>query len=508
MQVCLPLLLVVSCAFATGQARAASGPNIVLFLVDDMGWTDWQRDATLNPTGSLVYETPNLLRLAKSGQVFSNSYAACPVCSPTRAAIMTGKNPARLRLTDWIPGPNVGTTKLTKPKWRKNLAASEVTLAEALRAAGYATGFCGKWHLGEHGSAADPTQNGFDVNIAGGPFGNPASAGGYFAGADGCWAGFPGLDKTGAYPADKYHSDALTERAADFIQLKSNQPFFLMLSHYLVHTPLEAPAELEAKYQQKISALQSQGIELHDHTNATYAAMVEKMDESLGALLDRLEDPNGDGDRRDSVRDNTLIFFASDNGGLWSAEGSPTRNLPLREGKGSIYEGGIRTPLVVSWPGNNAVAQRVVTKALTASPDLFATTLDAAGLLETAPAALDGVSLRDALEGRTFDRGYVYWHYPHLSNQDKGSNLIVGGAFVSAVRKENWKLIYFYEDQRYELYDLATDERETTNVLSAHPTIATALSQALREYLLSVDAQFPLSRATGLPVAPPPVLAD
>ncbi len=499
----LPLLLFVLCALATGQARAASRPNIVLFLVDDLGWTDWQQDPKFNPTGSVVYETPNLLRLAKSGQVFRSAYAACPVCSPTRAAIMTGKNPARLRLTDWIPGPNVGTAKLTKPKWRKNLAATEVTLAEALRAGGYATGFFGKWHLGERGGAADPKQNGFDVNIGGGPFGSPTSAGGYFAAADGCWTGLPGLDTPGAYPADKYLSEALTERAGEFIQQSTQQPFFLMLSHYHVHTPLEAPADLEVKYQQKIDRLQSQGIELKDHTNATYAAMVEKMDQSLGALLDRLEDPNGDGDRRDSVRANTLICFASDNGGLWSAEGSPTRNLPLREGKGSMYEGGIRTPLVISWPGNTAIAPGVVTQALTASPDLFATALDVAGLSDSAPTAIDGVSLRTALEGHPFDRGELYWHYPHLSNQDKGSKKISGGAFVSAVRKANWKLIYFYENQGYELYNLATDEGETTNVLAAEPAIAAELSQALRHYLLRVDAQLPVSRATGLPVAAP-----
>jgi arylsulfatase A len=503
LRVKLMLLLYVLCALATGQARAASRPNIVLFLVDDLGWTDWQQDAKFNPTGSVVYETPHLLRLAKSGQVFRNAYAACPVCSPTRAAILTGKNPARLRLTDWIPGPNVGTAKLTKPNWQKNLATSEVTLAEALRAGGYVTGFFGKWHLGERGSAADPTQNGFDVNIGGGPFGSPTPAGGYIAGGDGCWTGFPGLDAPGAYPADKSLSDALTERAGEFIQQNTQQPFFLMLSHYHVHTPLEAPADLKAKYQQKIDRLQSQGVELQDHTNPTYAAMIEKMDQSLGELLDRLEDPNGDGDRRDSVRANTLICFASDNGGLWSAEGSPTRNLPLREGKGSMYEGGIRTPLIVSWSGNAAVAPGVVTKALSASPDLFATALDVAGLSDTAPATIDGVSLRTALEGRPFDRGELYWHYPHLSNQDQGSEKISGGAFVSAVRKDNWKLIYFYEDERYELYDLAADESETTNSLAAQPTIADELTQALRAYLLRVDAQFPVSRATGLPVEAP-----
>ncbi|QDU88826.1 Arylsulfatase precursor [Pirellulimonas nuda] len=502
--------------FGTLAAFLVSGhlhakPNVVLFLVDDMGWTDWQRDAQLNPTGSLLYETPNMLRLAQQGQNLTNAYAACPVCSPTRAAITTGKTPARTRITDWISGSGVSTANLTQPNWTKNLAASETTIAEALSADGYRTGFFGKWHLGQAGNAgADPLQNGFDVNVGGGTFGNPGSNGGFFAGSDGAWAQMPGLNTPGTYPSDKYLSDALSEKAAEFIADEAEGPFFLELAHYLVHTPLQGPADLVAKYQQKISTLQSQGVNLQEHDNPTYAAMVEKMDQSLGALLDSLEDPNGDGNMSDSIRDNTLIVFASDNGGLYGAEGSPTRNLPLRDGKGSMYEGGIRTPQIVSWTGNASIAQGVISTARTSSEDLYPTFLDAAGALGSATVPqntdIDGVSILSALEGQAYDRGFQFWHYPHVSPQDNSSALISGGSFVSAVRDDQWKLIFFYEDRHYELYNLATDLSETTNVLADNPMVALNLSQALRDYLIDVDAQMPISRATGQPVAAPNVL--
>lgn len=492
---------------------AQDNPNIVLFLVDDMGWTDWQQDASLNPEGSVVYETPNMLQLAQSGKVFDNAYAASPVCSPTRAAIMTGKTPARTRISDFISGTNNSTANLQQPAWTKNLPSSEITLAESLSAAGYTTGFFGKWHLGQGGNnAADPLLNGFDVNVGGTASGNPGGAGGFFAGSDGRWAGLPGLDTFGTYPSDKYLSDALSEQAQTFITNESGEPFFLMMSHYLVHTPIQAPSNLITKYTNKINSLQGQGVDLKDHDNPTYAAMVEKMDQSLGNLLTRLDDPNGDGNTADSVRDNTLIVFASDNGGLWSSEGSPTRNLPLREGKGSMYEGGIRTPFLMSWTGNASVQQGVVTDARTSAHDIYATALDAAGVLgdgstpQTTGAELDGVSVLPALEGQAFDRGLQHWHYPHISPQDRNSGLISGGTFVSAVRKDEWKLVFFYDDRHYELYNLESDLGETTDVLSANREVAFELSAAMSNYLVDVNAQMPISQSTNQPVDVPPIL--
>jgi arylsulfatase A-like enzyme len=236
------------------------------------------------------------------------------------------------------------------------------------------------------------------------------------------------------------------------------------------------------------------------------------MDQSVGAVLDRLEDPNGDGNTSDSVRDNTLIVFTSDNGGLYGAEGSPTRNLPLRDGKGSMYEGGIRVPYLVSWTGNAAMRQGAVSSARTSAEDIYPTVLDAAGVLGSSSVpqntVIDGVSIFDGLEGAAFDRGFQYWHYPHVSPQDNGSTEISGGTFVSAVRKDAWKLIFFYDDRHYELYNLATDLAESTNVLAQNPTVALELSGALNSYLVQAGAQMPISNATGQPVAPPTVLVN
>lgn len=504
----LPSLLALA---SPATVLATDKPNVVLFLVDDMGWADWQKSGDLNPHGSDLYETPNMERLARSGVVFANAYAASPVCSPTRAAIMTGKNPARSRITEWISGSNNQTANLTQPStWVKNLPAAEVTLAESLKAGGYDTAFFGKWHLGQFNNpSADPLTHGFDLNLGGNHKGNPP--GGYFAGTDGGWDA-PGLES--GYQPDDYMTDILTDGAVNYVQQNAggNDPFFLMMSHYAVHTPKQAPQTLINKYNGKITQLQNQGVDLQGHTDATYAGMVEKMDESLGRILDRIEDPNGDGNPSDSVRDNTLILFASDNGGLFDAGGGATNNRPLRDGKGSLYEGGIRVPFIVSWTGNSAISTDRVEIARTTAHDIPTTILDAAGLLDdgqtaqTPSAVRDGVSILPALQGDAFDRGFQFWHYPHFSPQDAGSVLIEGGTFVSAVRKDDWKLIYFYDQEHYELYNLRADIGETNDVLDANPDPAATLSTALHNYLIEVGAQMPISRATGMPVAPPPPL--
>lgn len=508
--VCLLLLTLPAFQLST-TAFASEKPNVILFLVDDMGWADWQRSSDLNPHGSDLYETPNMERLARSGVAFNNAYAASPVCSPTRAAIMTGKNPARSRITEWISGTNNQTDNLAQPPtWVTNLPAREVTLAESLQAGGYDTAFFGKWHLGQaNNPSADPLNHGFNSNLGGNHKGNPP--GGYFAGDDGGWDA-PGIE-SGYQPSD-YMTDILTDGAINYVQQNagSSTPFFLMMSHYAVHTPKQAPQNLINKYSTKISTLQNQGVDLQGHTDATYAAMVEKMDQSLGRILDSIEDPNGDGNGDDSVRDSTLIIFASDNGGLFAAEGGATNNRPLREGKGSLYEGGIREPFLVSWTGNSAISTERIDSARTTAHDIPATILDAAGLLDdgqttqTPAAERDGVSLLPALRGEAFDRGFQFWHYPHFSPQDAGSTSIEGGKFASAVRKDDWKLLYFYDQQKYELYNLRADIGETNNVLDANPEPAEMLSTALHDYLIDVDAQMPISRATGLPVAVPPPL--
>lgn len=496
-------------------AFADPPPNVVMILADDVGWTDWQYDPVLNPTGSVVYETPNLLQLAQQSVIFKNAYAACPVCSPTRASIITGKTPTRIGLTNFVPGnPNTSATLREPYSWPRIVPPAEVTLADSLKAAGYSTGFFGKWHMGVGGGdwGSDPLQYGFDVNVGGNNYGGPDGGGGWFAGADGAWTGMPGLDTPGQYPTDKYLTDAMDEKMSAYIQQHAGAPFFLADWNFQSHIPLEAPAALVSKYQTKINTLQGQGIDLKGQTNATYAAMIEELDKSVGVTLQRLNDPNGDGNTSDSIRNNTIIIYASDNGGTYSAEGNPTRNLPLREGKGSIYEGGIRVPEMISWTGNPNFAQGTYTAARTSTYDLYPTILDLTGLANNQAIPrdtnMDGVSIRAALEGGVFDRGFLYWHYPHRSNQDLDSPLINGGSFVSAVSEGDWKLIFFYEDRHYELYNLTSDIGETTNLLVYNPAIAHNLSQALQAYLLSVSAQMPVSRANGLPVAAPPVLAS
>lgn len=488
---------------SSGIACADTPPNVVVFLTDDMGWTDWQYDAALNPNGSIVYETPNLVQLAQQSVVFNNAYSSAPICSPSRASILTGKVPARTTLTNFLPGNPNTTTNLKEPlNWQRNLAGSEVTLAESFKAAGYSTGFFGKWHLGTNpGSIGiDPIENGFDVNIGGNGSGGPENAGGYFAGADGAWAGLPGLDTPGTYPSTTYLSDATAAKVGDFIQQHAGGPFFIADWDYLVHIPTEAPASLVSKYQTKISTLQGQGANLKGHTNATYAGMMEMLDNTVGALLRRLDDPNNDNDTSDSIRDNTIVVFASDNGGLYGAEGSPTRNLPLREGKGSMYEGGIRVPQMISWTGNNAIGEGVLSAARTSSQDLYPTLLDLAGLWTNPSipknATVDGVNIRTALEGGAFDRGNLFWHYPHRSNQDLGSGLINGGSFVSAVSNGDWKLLFYYDDRHYELYNLKSDIGEATNLLAFNPGVASSLSLALRNYLTSTSAQMPICNTT------------
>jgi arylsulfatase A-like enzyme len=491
---------------------ATQPPNVVMFLTDDLGWTDWQYDASLNPTGSAVYETPNLLQLAHQSMVFNNAYAACPLCSPTRASILTGQSPARIGMTNIVGNTGVTSATLREPaSYVQNLPASQITLAESLKAAGYSTGLFGKWHLGSdaNNAGSQPLQNGFDVNVGGNNYGGPDFAGGFFAGSDGCWAGMPGLDIPGTYPADKYLSDAVSEKVGAFIQQNASAPFFLANWDFLVHIPIQAPQNLVTKYQTKINTLQSQGVDLKGHTNATYAAMVEKMDQSLGNILHRLDDPNLDGNTSDSIRNNTILLFLSDNGGVWApgGEGALTRNLPLREGKGSIYEGGIRVPQLISWTGDPNIPQGTVSSARTSTYDLYPTLLDLTGLGSSVPqnAVVDGVDFRTALEGGSFDRGLLYWHYPHRSNQSLGSSSITGGSFVSAVADKAWKLIFFYDDRHYELYNLTADVGETTNLLAYNPAIAHDLSLALQNYLVSLNAQMPRDKTTLVPVALPPV---
>src|SRR3954470_3038531 len=407
--------------FVVGNPSAfATAPNVVMFLADDMGWTDWQYDAALNPNGSKLYEPPNLLAIAQRGVQFTNAYAPAPLCSPSRAAILTGKTPARLQITDIMPAPTNTTNNLKQPNQQLVLPGNNVqpNFVKTLQTNGYATGLFGKWHLG----TTDPSCScyGFDQNVGGTYFGGPGdgSAGGWYAGADGAWTGLPGLDTPGQFAPGTYLSDAITDKAGNFIQQNAAlaKPFFLANWEYQVHIPLDAPQNLIDKYTAKISTLQTQGVDLKGQMNPVYAAMVEKMDGDVGKLISRLDDPNQDGNKSDSILNNTVFIVSSDNGGVYDnnedSHGSPTRNLPLREGKGSIYEGGIREPFLISYSADANIHPGTTSSVRTSLYDLYPTILDFTGLTGAATPnnPIDGVSIRSAIEGGTFDRGYLYWH--------------------------------------------------------------------------------------------------
>src|SRR5262245_45128229 len=396
------------------RADTPPRPNVVVILADDLGWAD------LGCYGSKFHHTPNLDRLAATGLRFTRAYAACPVCSPTRAALMTGKSPARLQLTDWLPGrPDRPDQPLARPPLRQQLPLAETTLAEALKKAGYATGLIGKWHLG--GKGYEPQKQGFDVNVAGDQAGSPLS---YFAPFRNKDRFMPGLEKA---PAGEYLTDRLAFEAERFLDGHKDRPFFLYLPHYAVHIPMRAKEDRVKKYPQKqVTGRQS---------NAVYAAMLESLDEAVGRVVAKREQLK--------LSDRTIVVFTSDNGGLATLEGPntpPTINAPLREGKGFLYEGGIRVPLIVKWPG--AVKPGSTSDAKAITTDLYPTLLEACGVKPEGQ--LDGVNLVPLLKGgEAPDRPRLFWHYPHYSNQ--------GGKPGGVVRASDYKLIEFYEDGRREI---------------------------------------------------------
>jgi arylsulfatase A len=444
---CLAALLLVA------GAAAADKPNVVFILIDDLGRND------LGCYGSTFYRTPNLDRLARDGVKFTDAYAACPVCSPTRAAILTGKYPARLHLTDWLPGrPDRPDQRLLRPALRQQLPLEELTLAEALKAAGYATGHVGKWHLG--GAGFEPQRQGFDVNVAGDQAGSPRS---YFAPFKDKQGRFmPGLEQA---PDDEYLPDRLTAEAERFLERHRDRPFFLYLAHYAVHIPLRAKPDYVAKY--------PAGGRPGTQNNPIYAAMVESIDESAGRILKKLDELK--------LTERTVIVFTSDNGGLCTAEGPNTPatiNTPLREGKGYLYEGGIRVPLLVKWPGG--IRPGSVYAVPVSSIDFFPTILEMCGV--RSEAAVDGVSLVPLLRGNeALPRDALFWHYPHYSNQ--------GGKPGAAVRAGDWKLIEFYEHGRRELYNLRADLSESRNLAEEQPDTVRQLAERLDAWRRAVGAQ-------------------
>jgi arylsulfatase A-like enzyme len=447
--------------------------NFVFIMADDLG----QRD--LACYGSTFYETPHLDALAQSGMRFTSAYAACPVCSPTRSSFQSGQYPARTRNTDFFGGPQPADAlklprfnkrKLLPAEYLERLPRNSVTIAEVLKDHGYSTFFAGKWHLGGNGFM--PEQQGYGENQGGNHAGHPKS---YFSPYQN-----PQL-KDG--PPVEHLDIRLANEAARFINDHRDRPFFVCFCPYEVHVPLQTTDELRKKYQAK--AREQAVPEPHysregaskvrlvqDH--AVYAGMVETMDAAVGRVLAALEEAG--------VADRTAVFFTSDNGGLSTAEGSPTSNLPLRAGKGWMYEGGLRVPLIVRWPGvtkSGATCDQYLS-----SVDYYPTMLAMASLEQPAEQHLDGRSFTPLLRAEgNFHRGPVYWHYPHYGNQ--------GGQPAAAIRDGVWKLIEFFEDGRTELYNLANDLSEQHDLAESEPDRAAFLRNQIHKWQQSVDAKRP-----------------
>jgi arylsulfatase A len=439
---CLALL-----GLPLAHAATRTQPNVILILGDDLGWTD------LSCYGSELYETPHLDRLARDGVKFTQAYSACTVCSPTRAALLTGKYPARLHVTDWIPGLPPENPKLLVPEWTKYLPLEEVTIARALRSAGYATASIGKWHLGneEH----FPEKHGFDINLGGGPAPAPPN---YFAPYK--------IATLPDGPEGEYLTDRLGEEAVRFIERQKDKPFFLYLPHFAVHTPIRGKEALVQKYRAKKRAGLRQ-------TNAVYAAMIESMDDSIGRIRRKLEELK--------LSEQTIVIFTSDNGGRVPT----TSNHPLRVGKGSCHEGGTRVPLIVHWPGVTKAGS--VCEVPVISMDLYPTILEIAGVPEAARKSVDGVNLVSLLrEGSAPKRDALFWHYPHYQHYQLGGTTPYG-----AIRAGDFKLIEFYDDMRVELYNLRDDIGEERNLATQMPTKADELRARLHAWRKDVGAQMP-----------------
>ena len=468
MRIFLPLFLLFLISCTTAVKTDETPPNVVFILVDDLGWKD------LSCYGSSFYETPNIDRLAKMGLRFSQAYAAHPVCSPTRASIMTGKHPTRIKITDWIPGQDPQNRKLLGPKDLHALPLEEITIAEALQGQGYKTFFAGKWHLG--GEGFYPEDQGFQTNKGGHHLGSPP--GGYYSPYRN-----PKL-KDG--PTGEHLTDRLTDESLKFIDQNYQSPFLLFLSYYTVHTPIQPHNDYLPKFLEKrktridtlaIKQKEGGGYTVQNQYNAQYASMVYALDQNVGRVIDQLEAQN--------LLDTTLIIFTSDNGGLTTLEKehrtAPTSVLPLRAGKGWVYEGGIRVPLIIK-PPNNSSAKRIDVPAV--SMDFYPTILEYARLPLKPEQHRDGISLKNIIEGKTSEtHTSMVWDFPHYH----GSGWTPG----RALRFGPWKLVYFFEDEQYELYHLENDPGEKIDLVNQAPEQLEHMKKLLMEWTSTMKAQNP-----------------
>jgi arylsulfatase A-like enzyme len=435
------------------SAPLAAKPNIVFFFIDDMGWTD------LGYMGSKYYESPHVDKLAKDGMVFMNAYAAAPNCAPSRACLMSGQYSPRHGVYT-VNNSDRGSAKHRKLIPIKNtthLAEKFITMGEALQAGGYVTATMGKWHLGE-----DPTTQGFDVNIAGKSWGGP-SGGGYHSPYK-----YPNLEQK---KKGEYLTDRLGEEACKFIEKNKDKPFFLYLTHYAVHTPIQAKPELKKKYQAKKPT--------ERHKNPSYAAMIESTDDSVGAVLGKLQELG--------LSENTIVLFFSDNGG----HGGVTSNAPLRGSKGMLYEGGIREPMIVKWPGVTKPGS--VCRENVIGVDFYPTLLEVTGIPAPEDYLLDGVSFIPLLKNSAakLKRKAIHWHFPAYLQGYTPRHGHFRTTPTAATRMGDWKLIEFFEDGTLELYNTKNDLSETKNLVKKMPEKTKELHEAMLAWRKRTNAPVP-----------------
>ncbi len=467
----LIILVIITVGCTSHDNHEVKSPNVLFILADDLGYHD------LSYTGSNFYETPNIDQIAGRSMVFTNGYSTSPVCSPSRASLLTGTYPARHGITDWI-GAKTGEewrerkrfTPLLPAEYKEYLPHKDETLAEVLRENGYKTFFAGKWHLGDQSSY--PKDHGFDINVGGWDKGSPV--GGYFS----PW-------KNPMLPNRKNGENLsmrLAHETARFVEANKDSTFFAYLSFYAVHGPLQTTQEKWKKYRKKADSLglADSAFEMErmfpyrtTQDNPVYAGLVAQMDEAVGVVMNELE--------KQGLLDNTIIVFTSDNGGLVSGGGYATSLLPLRGGKGYQWEGGLRVPYFISVP--HMKHKGVKDNTPVSGVDFYPTLLDLAGIEQKPTQTIDGVSLAPLLNGGSLVERPLYWHYPHYSNQ--------GGEPSSIIREGNWKLIYYHEDSRTELYDLNTDISEQNDLATTQTEIANNMQAKLQDWLTDQQVRYP-----------------
>jgi arylsulfatase A-like enzyme len=487
--------LLFTAAITAFSLQAQEKTNIIFFLADDLGWRD------LGCYGSMFYETPNIDQLAREGMIFNNAYAACPVSSPTRVSIQTGRYPARIGVTDWIKGHQYEPEYLNEIKESCmvlpaenifNMPLSEITIAEVLKANGYKTAHIGKWHCSED-STTFPQYQGYDINIGGCAKGSPAAEGGSYY-----------VPYHNPYlpdgPTGEYLTDRLGDECVKILQKYKDSPFFISFPFYQVHIPLVGKPDKVAYFTEKAKrlgldtlrntfntelswkalepAIAKKHRERVIQSNATYAAMIASMDENAGKVIAEL--------KRLGLYENTLIIFTSDNGGVSTGEFTPTSNLPLKGGKSFLYEGGIREPLIAVWKGHIVPSSK--SEALVSSVDYFPTLLDMTKTSLPRDLLIDGKSFKLALEGKKTERGAIYWHYPHYHP--------LGGRPASAMREGDYKLIEFLDNGDVELYNIRKDIGETINLASTNKKLTFKMLQKLKSWRANVNAKMPTKNKT------------